>query len=533
MDEGALGPAELSAALETLEDQIVLNIEACHATAVELERHATALGDERLLVRARLCAAGMLLRTGETATAARQIHALHQWAVTHGDRRLQSRTHMACGNVQRLAGDAAKMLEHALSAVELLDETATPYMQVAHRLRLAESLALNGPVDAARPRFHQTEQLARELEQWELLTVVLNNWAYVEYTGGEFARAEQVAGRLLAHAAAHGFDLDPTALDTIGGIQIENGQYAEAEQTMRLCIARYHAGYSDDADDMAEYLLTLARALRGLGELDQAQASVDSSRDLCTERNLAEVMVRVHQEQAELHAARGDFGAAFAEQKVFFEARENLRSQQREAQAQTRQVMFETAEARQEAEQFREQARRDPLTGLRNRRYVDEELPGLVAADPDLVVAIADVDHFKRINDTLSHDAGDQVLVRVAALLDSGLARVSPGGFVARLGGEEFLLVLPATRVGAATEHLDGIRRAIGDHDWRDIAADLPVTVSIGVAGVNESTPRSQGAALSTADRNLYAAKRAGRNRVVAGTPRERRPRAYRDRGAT
>ncbi|GAB1693553.1 diguanylate cyclase [Krasilnikovia sp. M28-CT-15] len=533
MDDGVMGPAELSAALEALEDQIVLNIESCHAAAVELEKHAAAIGDEGLLVRARLCAAGMLLRTGETATAARQISALHQWAVTHGDRRLQARTHMACGNVQRLAGDAAKMLEHALSAVELLDEHASAYMQVAHRLRLAEALALNGPVDAARPRFRQAEQLARELEQWELLTVVLNNWAYIEYTSDEFARAEQVAGRLTAHAAAHGFDLDPTALDTIGGIQIANGQYAEAEQTMRVCIARYHDGYSDDADDMAEYLLTLARALRGLGELDQAQASLDSSRDLCAERELHEVMVRVHQEQAEIYAARGDFAGAFAEQKVFFDSRESLRSRQREAQAQTRHAMFETAEARQEAEQFREQARRDPLTGLRNRRYVDEELTGLIATDPELTLAIADIDHFKRINDTLSHDTGDQVLVGVAALLETGLAAVVPDGFVARLGGEEFLMVLPATTPAVATAVLDAIRQAVSDHDWRDIAGELPVTISIGVAGVNESTPRSQAAALSTADRNLYAAKHQGRNRVVAGVPHEPRPRAYRDRGAT
>ncbi|GAB1642124.1 diguanylate cyclase [Krasilnikovia sp. MM14-A1259] len=530
MDGHVMSAAELAAALVALEDQIVLNIEACHAAAVDLERHAAALGDEGLLVRARLCAAGMLLRTGDIGTAARQIHAIHEWAVVHGDRRLQARTHMACGNVQRLAGDSAKLLEHSLSAVELLDETASAYMQVAHRLRLAEALALNGTVDAARPRFRQAEKLAQELEQWELLTVVLNNWAYIEYTAGEFPRAEQVAARLMAHATARGFELDPTALDTIGGIQIENGQYAEAEQTMRLCIARYHAGYSDDADDMAEYLLTLARALRGQGELDRVQQALDSSRALCTQRELHEVMVRVHQEQAELYAARGDYLAAFAEQKVFFAARENLRSREREAQAQTRQVMFETAEAREEAERFREQARRDPLTGLRNRRYTDEELPPLITNDPDLVVAIADVDHFKRINDTLSHDTGDQVLVQIAKLLETGLAATAPDGFVARLGGEEFVLVLPATQVSAAVTALDGIREAVGGFGWHDITGDLPVTISIGVAAANESTPRSQSAALSAADRNLYAAKRTGRNRVVAGTPPERRPRAYRDR---
>ncbi|GAB1641734.1 diguanylate cyclase [Krasilnikovia sp. MM14-A1259] len=529
MDGSVASAEQLSAALLALEDQVVSDVEGCHAAAVEIERLAEPLNDEALLARARLCAASLRLRAGDVA-ATRAIHTLLEWALQHGDKLLQARAHNACSNVARLAGDSAKRLEHALSAVELLDGTATDYMQVSHRLRLAEALALNGTMDAARPRFRQAEQLARELGQWELLTVVLNNWAYNEFTAGEFARSEQVARRLLAHAAERGVELDPAYLDTIGGIQVENGQYAEAERTMRLCIERCEAGFTDNADDMAEYQLTMARVQRGLGEPDRAQESLALSRALCAERDLPEVMVRVHLEQAELYAARGDHAAAFAEHKLSFAAREALYMKERQARAQTRQVMFETAEAREEAERFREQARRDPLTGLRNRRYADEELPALITNDPDLVVAIADVDHFKRINDTLSHDTGDQVLVQVAKLLETGLAATAPEGFVARLGGEEFVLVLPATQVSAAISALDEIRRTVEEFGWHDITGDLPVTISAGVAGVKESGPRSQSAALSAADRNLYAAKRAGRNRVVAGTPPERRPRAYRDR---
>ena len=184
------------------------------------------------------------------------------------------------------------------------------------------------------------------------------------------------------------------------------------------------------------------------------------------------MLVRVHQEQAELHAARGEFAAAFAVHKVFFAAYNDLHSEQREAQARTRQAMFETAEARQEAERFREQARRDPLTGLRNRRYVDEQLPGLIDADPELTVAIVDLDRFKRVNDLLSHDVGDQVLVLVAKLLETELAAVSPDGFVARMGGEEFLMVLPGTEVPLAAlparRHPPGGRHArLGRHHPR------------------------------------------------------------------
>ncbi|GAB1695004.1 diguanylate cyclase [Krasilnikovia sp. M28-CT-15] len=528
MDHSATGAERLSAALLEVEDSIVWDFETGLALVTDLERQAEDLGDEMLVARARLCRANLLIRTGDIASAARQVYEIHEWATTHGDRRLRSRSHLACANVERLFGDLAKNLEHTLSAVELLDETATPFMQVWHRTKLADALSITGAMDAARPRYRQAEQLAREFGLWQRLAILLNNWAYAEYAADEFPRAQEVAARLQEHAADHGIDLDPTALDTISAIQIGNGQYADAEQTMLKCIELHHAGQCDAADDLADYRLTLARAQRGLGALDRAQASLDASRELCIERDLHEILVRVHREQAELHGARGEFTAAFEMYKVFHAAHENLRSKQREAQAQTRQAMFETAEAREEAERFREQARRDPLTGLRNRRYVDEELPALIAADPDLTVAIVDLDYFKRINDQLSHDVGDRVLVQVAKLLETELAAVAPDGFAARLGGEEFLLVLPATVVPVATDRLDGIRRAIRAYAWQEITGTLPVTISIGVAGVHEAPDLSQPALLSTADRNLYIAKRTGRDRVVSATARDRK-RTYRD----
>ncbi|BFU42685.1 hypothetical protein KRMM14A1004_09220 [Krasilnikovia sp. MM14-A1004] len=532
MDGSALGAGELAAAVLALEDEPVADPGAGLATAGELERRAAVLGEENLVTRARLIGANMLRRTGDLAGAARQLPDIQRRAVEQGDRCLAARTHVAWANIERLSGETARFLEHSLSAVELLDDTATPHMQIWYRSTLADALAENGRMDAARPRFRQAEALARELQLWEQLAMVLNNWACSEYEAGEFARARDVAHRMRECSAVHGVDLNPGMLDTICLIQIENGEYAEAEQTMLVCIARHEGGDLDHAGQLAEYLLNLARAQRGLGATDRAQASLDTARELCLERDLQPFLIRVHQEQAELHAVRGDFAEAFAAQKVFHAAREDLLARQQQAKALTRHALFETAEARDQAQQFREQARRDPLTGLRNRRYVDEELPALVAADPDLSVAIVDIDHFKRINDELSHDAGDRVLVQVARLLETELAAVAPEGFAARLGGEEFLLVLPSTAVTLATRQLDGIRRAIGGFDWHGTTRGLPVTVSIGVAGVSETSPRSQSAALATADRNLYAAKNAGRDRVVAGTEPEPRRRTYRDRDA-
>jgi diguanylate cyclase (GGDEF)-like protein len=515
---------EISAAILTIEDGVLSDVLETRDAAARLEQEALALGDELLVQRARLCGVTMLMRTGELAAAARQIWSIHRWAEDHREPRLLARLHLTWSNIHQFLGDPAQSLEHALKAVELLDATATPYMEIYHRLKLADALGAMGSMDAARARYRQTEEFCHRLDRPDLLLWLLNNWAWTEAAAGETARAERIAQRLRDQTTEQGIELPPNVLDTIGGIEIQSGRFIDAERTLLTCIQRYGDGRMEDADSLAEYLLTLARAQRGVGATDRAQATLDRSRAVCAERDLGHTLVRVHQEQAELYAARGDFEAAFAEYKVFHAAQNRLVTADREAQARTRQAMFETAEAREEAERFREQARRDPLTGLLNRRYVDEQLPGLIQRDPLLTLAIVDLDHFKQINDRLSHDVGDQVLVQVSRILESSLAAICPDGFAARMGGEEFLMVLPGTEVATAARLLDEIRATVGAHAWQPVVGDLPVTISIGVATRAQASSPTQPALLSAADRNLYAAKHAGRDRVVFGGNR-----SYRD----
>ncbi|MGK5679707.1 diguanylate cyclase [Actinoplanes sp. URMC 104] len=526
-----LDAERLHAALLVLEDEIHWDAVPTFELAQRYERQARRLGDELLIARARLSQANMRMRLGDVADATQRIWPVHQWAVDH-DVRLTARTHLIFAAIHRHLGDAAQSLEHAVRSVELLDDSATRFMHIWHRAKLADSLAFAGSMEPARERFTQAERLSTEYNRPDLLLYVLNNWAYSEHAAGNYALAEQVVTRLRALSQRHGFVLDATVLDTIGAIEMGTGRYAEAERTILACIEAYQSIRRDDADAMPEYLLNLARAQRALGAYERAQVSLDESRRLCADRELGHFLVLVHQEQAELHAARGEFAEAYVAHKVFFEAYKRLQSRQREAQARTRQAMFETAEAKQEAERFREQARRDPLTGLRNRRFIDEQLPRLIDTDPDLTVAIVDLDHFKRINDQLSHDVGDQVLVQVAKLLETELAAVAPEGFVARMGGEEFLMVLPGCPQSRAGVEIDGIRRAVGAYDWAGITRGLPVTVSIGVAGLGDADSRTQPGLLSTADRNLYAAKHGGRDQVVCGMPGVDRARSYRNRAS-
>jgi diguanylate cyclase (GGDEF)-like protein len=509
----------LSAALLELEDEFSWDAATLLDRAVQIEREARALGDELLIARAELSQANLLMRAGDVGVAAQRIFKVHHWAVQNNANQLAARTHLVWANIHRHLGDAAQCLEHAVLSVELLDESATDFMRIWHLNKLGDALSLNGSSEAARTRFQQAADLAVELGRPDLELVILNNFAYNESAAGHHAFAQSVADRLRQHADAYGFALDASLLDTIGIIQIESGQYAEAEQTMLACLEAHRSDRHDDADALPEFLLTLARAQRGLHAYDRAQRSLTASHRLCVERELGQVMVKVHQEQAELHAARGEFAEAFAAHKEFFAAYNRMHSMQREAQARTRQTMLETTEARREAERFREQARRDPLTGLHNRRYVDEQLPALIDSDPLVTVAILDLDHFKRINDQLSHDVGDQVLVQVAKVFETELAAVSPDGFAARMGGEEFLMVLPGTPAERAAELLDDIRQVVAGYDWGGLTRHLPVTVSIGVAGRSDAASPSQTSLLSIADRNLYAAKHGGRDRVVFGPP--------------
>lgn len=165
---------------------------------------------------------------------------------------------------------------------------------------------------------------------------------------------------------------------------------------------------------------------------------------------------------------------------------------------------------------------RDSLTSSYNRRYLDQRLHGLLAerrGRAGIAIALIDLDLFKHVNDTFGHVVGDDVLRRVATLLQEGLP---PGGFCARYGGEEFALVLPDVDAGTAVKIAEDTRARVARHPWAELRPGLRVTVSVGLSHV---TKHGHGRAteaerqLVRADTLLYAAKRAGRNTV-----------AYRDR---
>jgi diguanylate cyclase (GGDEF)-like protein len=171
----------------------------------------------------------------------------------------------------------------------------------------------------------------------------------------------------------------------------------------------------------------------------------------------------------------------------------------------TRAVSHRDAEAR---------ASTDALTGLPNRRYFDEfvSLLGQGRRAGDAVgILMVDIDRFKALNDKYGHPTGDAVLRGVAAAIVSA---VREDDVPARFGGEEFVVLLRNPAPGVAVEVGERIRAAVRALDFGDIGVP-PVSVSIGVA-VASGADHTVEELLAIADQNLYSAKRAGRDRVVA-----------------
>jgi len=161
----------------------------------------------------------------------------------------------------------------------------------------------------------------------------------------------------------------------------------------------------------------------------------------------------------------------------------------------------------------------DPLTGAFNRRYLNAHLPKLLsrcrASDKPLAVLMIDIDHFKKINDQHGHAAGDAVLKEIVNRIMLGLR---PSDLVARLGGEEFAVVMPEASQAPAFAIAERLRERIeaSPIEGADRAPPLNVTVSVGMAIASSNREEDPRLILKRADDALYEAKKTGRNRVVS-----------------
>lgn len=160
-------------------------------------------------------------------------------------------------------------------------------------------------------------------------------------------------------------------------------------------------------------------------------------------------------------------------------------------------------------------AEKDELTGLSNRRKVLADAVNIFADSvinrESCVFSIVDLDHFKKINDTFGHEAGDLVLAKVSSMMASV---IRPQDEIGRYGGEEFIVIMRSTSIKEAAEMMEHMRQSVEDMLIEtENGIVIPVTISIGLAAIDPSVSRYE-EILAQADKGLYAAKRSGRNRL-------------------
>jgi two-component system cell cycle response regulator len=377
-----------------------------------------------------------------------------------------------------------------------------------------------------------------------VLGLCLGNYAVMHlYRGGDLAGASQSAAsradfeKALVLQRASG-DIwrklgyaNHVAISLVNSARslTELGDYEAAREAVLEMLARMESIH--DQRGQAYGLLTL-------GVLQLAQKDLDAARDSFERASLAAEAAKAHEflmqcqlRLAEVWEALGDGMRALAHHKRYHALYAQVASETARRQGRAAAILYETEKAKAAAETERLRAERlersnhelshaaaqlsrealeDALTGLGNRRRLDDELRSLLGTDHVFAVALVDIDHFKQVNDRFSHLVGDRVLQRIGAILRDGSRRQD---LAARFGGEEFAVVLNESAPAEAVAACERLRQAIAAEPWGQLHPELRVTASIGLALRGEAG--DQNGLLALADERLYRAKREGRNRTV------------------
>ena len=425
------------------------------------------------------------------------------------------------GTVMRAAGDhasAIRTFEDAEPIARALDDQKRlgivyqqigvacsllgRHQQAISHLEEAAELHTRGPIDAQR--------IATLLSLYN----ANNRWAATlpaeaPERHASFATHLERWRRLAEDAASIGQTrLELMALGNRAIVLIDCGRCGEALADLAALLPRYHA--HGMRPNEAICFLEMGRANARLGDPLAARAHYTEAIARCdghaSNGHLAEALAGL----ADVEEAMGNDREALVALRRLraLEAGANAELAHREAAQ--RELRIELARL---SSQWHRLASVDALTGLGNRRALDhwftEVRPRIEVGEP-VIVLLHDMDHFKSINDRHGHGIGDEVLRRVAALIQ---ANCRPNDLAVRYGGEEFVLATVGVDPVEAVVIAERLRASVEAHDWDAVAAGLVVTISVGVAGAAETADTM--ALMTLADRRLYAAKHGGRNRVV------------------
>jgi diguanylate cyclase (GGDEF)-like protein len=415
----------------------------------------------------------------------------------------------AIGTVHYELDDFAGALDHYLQALALEESAGTHASAHAHTLRTIGIIySRSGDAEQGLALYRQSLALARSAGDDEAAARTLNNIGINCKNLGRLKEAKAALEEAHAIFEARGDRArQGGALTNLGLVLARMGDPAGAESCHRRALALTRE--SDFRAGLLNALRDLGTMLVADGRLGEAQPLLEEALEVAVAMNSQPERAACHRALAQLHKRAGRYEEALADYEAFHELERTVFNDESDRKLRQLQVRFNVG-------QLERQALEDGLTGLANRREFDQRLAAAIdsagrsrSQRPPLALALADVDNFKSVNDRLSHAVGDEVLRGIARVLR---AQARASDLPARYGGEEFALILPATPAAEAQTSCDRVRVAVQEHGWHLVHPELKVTLSIGVALLREGEPATS--LLARADKQLYAAKHAGKNRV-------------------
>lgn len=510
------------------------------------------------------CRAGAL----ETIAATQQVMAAYEAGIAAAraahDNRLLADGLTLRGGRRSLLGDQAHAIPDLLAAQRLYQQGGFRADAEALLLDIAISYRRMGDTAKAHEYLRQNEAFATALGDRGQLTTNLLQQGYLAEDEHRTEDALALYRRALEVARDHGSDYDVASIHlAMAWPWILRGDYGRALSLLATAKEQFAALGDHANDDMIA--LRRGQAQAGLGRHAEALADYALAAEALGRSANQRYLAMLYQARAASERAAGRKDAAIEDLVRFIELQDAIRRAESSQQAQLLRYQFDAdrrdlENRRLERERtLRErqlqtllQARRwqwiaialacalllllgalvmrtlvrmrrlgemaatDPLTGVANRRSIEQLGDGAVAAAREsrrpLCALVLDVDHFKRVNDNHGHPCGDQVLARIAHACRDALRHIDLFG---RYGGEEFLVLLPDTRLAYAWPVAERLRTAVAALSFDDIAPGLAVTISIGMAQLRPDDAGLRDL-VARADAALYRAKANGRDRVEA-----------------
>jgi diguanylate cyclase (GGDEF)-like protein len=468
------------------------------------------------------------------------------------------------GATHYFSGRIDEAIRCLYDGLELLQRVAPSPQLPAVMANLSAALIAVGDYEPARELAQDALGLLPHFDNPQLRLSAGTSLAESLLALGEADGALSVVEATLAAAAGEpGTPIQNHCCAVAAEVFAHHGRHADARRCAamaRLIRDRFPGGFNE-----ADYRWAVAAAAthgpaaRAIAALGRAIAAADAIRHVPT-------LCKAHERLAERCAELGRFEDAYRHQQRFTTVlarrlatrvdvkyyllkvqhelqharneRDRADRQRQETQALNAELERLNAELQRKVREIESlqaqlavEAMQDPLTGLFNRRYLDTAMPGLIAhaarRSESLALALVDLDHFKRINDRYGHQAGDAALTEIGRLFGHALR---PSDVFCRYGGEEFCVVLPDTDGAGAITALAGLAQRLRELavPWEGHTIDA-LTFSAGVA-VYPVHARTLAGLVASADRALYIAKGAGRDRIQLATAlaggRLRRPRS-------